>query len=80
MKAIAIPYACYQNEPSIPINRIIDVPEDPKQLKTLLRNLMLERVCDDEDIVNSCELDYNSHYGDIEFGDGDIFIYLTYIG
>lgn len=88
-KAIGVPYSCYQNEPSVPLRKLIDIPDDIQQRNKLLLKLFNEHVCDvsdaydedDEDDIEEIQITESSNgYGDIivSYGD-DVFLYVTFI-
>lgn len=84
-KAIGIPYCCNQNEPSVPLKKLIDIPDDIQQRNKLLLQLFNEHVCDmsdlDDDEKEEVRITESSKgYGDIivSYGD-DVFLYVTFI-
>ncbi len=77
MKAIAIPYVTYQNEPSKPDNVLIDIPEDETARDELLR-AEWNNIFDDLE-GESVVITTLSAYGDLEIGNGDCFIFYTYV-
>jgi len=79
-KAIVLPYAVGQNEPSTPLNILVDVPDNEIALRQMLEDLFVELVGDaDEAAASSLTYGTKLGYGDINFGDGDAFLYLTYV-
>jgi hypothetical protein len=74
MKAIALPYVTYQNEPSKPDNVLIDLPDGVAARDELLHAEWNAIFDGDSPVVIS-----DSAYGDLEIGDGDCFIYYTYV-
>ncbi len=81
-RAICLPYCVDQNEPSKPINRIVDLPDNVVLRDTILKKLFNEHVCEvDEDDI---ELDERQgeevNYGDIILSyDGSVFMYVTFV-
>ena len=75
MKAIAIPYVTYQNEPSKPDNVLIDLPEDESARDELLHEEWNKIFDGDSPVVITTD----SAYGDLEIGNGDCFIFYTYV-
>lgn len=81
-RAIAMSYCAGQNEPSRPIKRIIEVPDNVAARDKLLKQLFNDHVCeveDDEDLI--IRKGKKDDYGDVIVSDynGDVFLFLTYI-
>lgn len=84
-------YAEGQNEPSQPIPRIIEIPDDVAERNALLKNLFNTQVCADTHVCGSDdggEFDVKvteggkGHYGDliVEPTDGSsVYLFVTYI-
>lgn len=77
MRAIMVPYVTYQNEPSKPENVLIDIPEDETARDELLHaewNKIFDSLMLEEVVITT-----ESAYGDLEIGNGDCFIFFTYV-
>ena len=80
-KAIVVPYAVYQNEPSRPISNLVDIPDDIQERDELLKQLFVEYVLDSEDDLELTITEGNERsYGDIIVSyDDSIFMYVTFV-
>lgn len=83
-KAIGVPYCCYQNEPSVPLKKLIDIPDDIQKRNELLLKLFHQHVCDIsnayEDDIEVQITESSNGYGDIIVSyDEDCFLYVTFI-
>lgn len=79
-KAIAVPYAIDQNEPSCPVRFLIDVPDNKKEREAFLKQVFIEHVCD----VEPDELTVKHKkgaWGDmtVEADDLGLYMYLTFV-
>lgn len=84
MKAIALPYACYQNEPSTPLKKILDLPTNKVERDAMLIDLFCEEVMrlDDDQLleVTVTERQDSNEYGDITVAyDDEVFLFITFI-
>lgn len=84
-QAIAIPYAEGQNEPSKPIRRIVNIPDDIHERNVLLNDLFYEYVIGNES-DRTLELKYTegdvNDFGDIIVSlaeDEGVYLYITFI-
>lgn len=81
-RAICLPYTENQNAPSVPLRKIISLPDSKKERDALLKKIFVEQVCPDTDvdqlIVRNGRKD--DDYGDLivahEYG---IYMFVTYI-
>ena len=80
-KAIIVPYAVDQNEPSRPISKLVDIPDDTQERDELLKQLFVEYVLDSEDDLELTITEGNERsYGDIIVSYyGSIFMYVTFV-
>ncbi len=80
-KAIILPYAVDQNEPSRPISTLVDIPDDEQARDELLNRLFVEYVLDSDDDLELIINDGNENsYGDIIVSYADsIFMYVTFV-
>lgn len=83
-KAILLPYACYQNEPSLPLPKIYEIPDNIRLRDEMLKELFIQHVSNDEDDKNYHEklrVNEMSNYGDMEVTDrnGDCFLFVTFL-
>ena len=79
-KAILLPYACDQHEPSRPLPHIFLIPDHVGTRDALLKKLFADHVCDefqDDVTVRTGKAD---DYGDliVSFND-DMFLFVTFI-
>lgn len=81
MKAIILPYAVDQNEPSRPISMLVDIPDDIQERDELLKQLFVEYVLDSEDDLELTITEGNERsYGDVIVSyDDSIFMYVVFI-
>lgn len=78
-KAIILSYVTEQNEPSIPQNILLEIPDDPAEREAVLRNEWDNHFDGwDEDTLVITE---ECAYGDLCIHDanGDCFIFFTYV-
>lgn len=79
-KAIVLPYVAYQNEPSRPLAELVDIDED--NLRKECHQLFL-KVFKGYDFsigeIATCQLYTTDKYGDVSYGNGDMWIFLTYV-
>lgn len=80
-RAICLPYSTYQNEPSVPIKRIIEIPDDVAVRDKLLADLFTEYVCGGDVHPVTIKEGGRGCYGDliVSSGDDDVFMFVTYI-
>ena len=80
-KAIVLPYVCYQNEPSVPSRHLVTVPDDEERRDVFLHELFTTFYeIDDEELLEDVKVDTAPNtYGDVGIGDGDMFLYLTFV-
>lgn len=80
-RAIAIPYCVDQNEPSIPVKQVLELPDDVTARNELLKDIFIERVCDVERDDLTVKKGKRNDYGDlvVVYGDGDMFLYVTFV-
>lgn len=83
-KAILLPYACGQNEPSKPLAQVFDIPDDVQERDEFLKNIFRTYVCDgldeSDESLEVKKSENRNDYGDIivSYGD-DLFLYVTFI-
>ena len=75
--AIMMSYVSEQNEPSQVTNVLFDIPEDETARDELLHKEWNE-IFDDLD-GNGLVVTTESPYGDLEIGNGDCFLFFTYV-
>lgn len=83
-RAILLPYLCYQNEPSKPYPKIVELPDDVVTRDAFLKEFYLEHVSnneDDPDFRDTLVISDESSYGDLEVTTtfGDVFLFVTYL-
>lgn len=79
-QAIVVPYCEDQNEPSVPFNSLIQLPEDPGERDLKLKQLFLKFHEDDEDIeLDEVEVEPGGEYGDFDVHHkySDYHLYIT---
>jgi len=87
MKAIVLPYVVDQHEPSTPLRELVDVPDSAVKQLALMERLFEEvfgnpyEEADEEYVVPKRLISYGTEkgYGDINYGDGEFFIFLTFV-
>jgi hypothetical protein len=84
-QAIALPYAEGQNEPSKPVRRIVNIPDDVEERNALLTDLFYEYVIGNEN-ERTLELKFDDgnvdDFGDIIVSlaeDEGVYLYITFI-
>jgi len=80
-KAIVLPYASGQNEPSRPVNKIITLPDNVKARDVYLKTLFVKHVCEiddaDELMIRKGKRD---DYGDlIVEHPTEMYLFVTFI-
>jgi len=79
-KAIAVPYAVYQNEPSVPYKKIVTVPDDRSTHRELFIEILSQFYYSESGEYERFEINYTpSRFGDVSFGNGDMFVFFTFI-
>ena len=83
-KAILVPYACYQNEPSKPYPKIVEIPENIVSRDMFLKDFFVKHVSNDEDdpyYYDTLVVNESSNYGDIKVVNEqeDCFLFVTYL-
>lgn len=81
MKAIILPYCVDQNEPSRPLNKIYDLPDDVKLRNKLLTELAVETLNTDPDNKFKVRKGKSDDFGDLVVYDQDCYclLYVTFI-
>ncbi len=82
-KAIVQPYCSDQNEPSRPLRKLVEIPDDIKERNQLLKKLFCEHVLDKSDWEGDdpkIRKGRANDYGDlIVEGRFDTFLFVTFI-
>jgi hypothetical protein len=85
MKAIATPYAVGQNEPSRPLAKLVDIPDDVTERDHMLTELFFTHALGMEDDCDRPELTikegWNDRYGNLTVycATHEIFLFLVYV-
>ncbi len=80
MKAILLPYASGQNEPSRPVNKIVTLPTNVKARDEYLKKLFVEHVCELDDPEELTIRELRGDYGDlIVEHPTEMYLFVTFV-
>lgn len=79
-KAIVVPYFVDQNLPSVPLNRLVNIPSDPAARDNVLTNLFSEVFDLDEEETENIEIDiHDSKFGDLEVEGNGLYLFIIFV-